>query len=144
MGLVEAALLAVDPAEAEGEVEGLGVGDARLRRALLLAIFSQTPGEESAFVSSHSSNSGGPAKQPNLQSSTVHLPGVVRSDCGRHEPDNLEDQMAAIPDEAKHLFESKDFAHVATLNADGSPQVSAVWIGLDGDLITFNTAEGLG
>jgi PPOX class probable F420-dependent enzyme len=50
--------------------------------------------------------------------------------------------MAAIPDEAKHLFENKDFAHVATLNADGSPQVSAVWVGLDGDLITFNTAEG--
>ena len=50
--------------------------------------------------------------------------------------------MAAIPDEAKHLFENKDFAHVATLNADGSPQNSAVWIGLDGDLITFNTAEG--
>jgi PPOX class probable F420-dependent enzyme len=50
--------------------------------------------------------------------------------------------MAAIPDEAKHLFENKDFAHVATLNADGSPQVSAVWIGLDGDLVTFNTAEG--
>jgi PPOX class probable F420-dependent enzyme len=50
--------------------------------------------------------------------------------------------MAAIPDEAKHLFEDKDFAHVATINPDGSPQVSAVWIGLDGDLITFNTAEG--
>jgi PPOX class probable F420-dependent enzyme len=49
---------------------------------------------------------------------------------------------AAIPDEAKHLFENKDFAHVATLNSDGSPQVSAVWIGLDGDLVTFNTAEG--
>jgi PPOX class probable F420-dependent enzyme len=50
--------------------------------------------------------------------------------------------MAAIPDEAKHLFENKEMAHVATLNADGSPQVSAVWIALDGDLITFNTAEG--
>jgi PPOX class probable F420-dependent enzyme len=50
--------------------------------------------------------------------------------------------MAAIPDEAKHLFEGKDFAHVATINADGSPQVSAIWIGLDGDLVTFNTAEG--
>lgn len=49
---------------------------------------------------------------------------------------------AAIPDEAKHLLEGKHFAHVATLNADGSPQVSAVWIGLDGDLVTFNTAEG--
>ncbi len=50
--------------------------------------------------------------------------------------------MAAIPNEAKHLFEGKDFAHVATINSDGTPQVSAVWIGLDGDLITFNTAEG--
>lgn len=50
--------------------------------------------------------------------------------------------MAAIPDQAKHLFENKDFAHIATLNADGSPQNSAVWVGLDGDLITFNTAEG--
>src|ERR1700743_3156896 len=50
--------------------------------------------------------------------------------------------MAAIPDEAKHLFENKDFAHVATVNKDGSPQVSAVWVGLDGDLVTFNTAEG--
>jgi PPOX class probable F420-dependent enzyme len=50
--------------------------------------------------------------------------------------------MAAIPDEAKHLLENKDFAHVATLNDDGSPQVSAVWIGIDGDLVTFNTAEG--
>jgi predicted pyridoxine 5'-phosphate oxidase superfamily flavin-nucleotide-binding protein len=48
--------------------------------------------------------------------------------------------MAAIPDEAKHLFEDKEMAHVATLNADGSPQVSPVWIALDGDLITFNTA----
>jgi PPOX class probable F420-dependent enzyme len=50
--------------------------------------------------------------------------------------------MAAIPDEAKHLFENKDFAHVATINSDGSPQVSAVWVGIDGDLVTFNTAEG--
>ena len=50
--------------------------------------------------------------------------------------------MAAIPAEAKHLFEGKDFAHVATINPDGSPQVSAVWVGMDGDLVTFNTAEG--
>jgi PPOX class probable F420-dependent enzyme len=50
--------------------------------------------------------------------------------------------MAAIPDEAKHHFENKDFAHVATINPDGTPQVSAVWIAMDGDLITFNTAEG--
>ena len=50
--------------------------------------------------------------------------------------------MAAIPDEATHLLEGKHFAHVATINSDGTPQVSAVWIGRDGDLVTFNTAEG--
>ncbi|MBS1879708.1 MAG: PPOX class F420-dependent oxidoreductase [Actinobacteria bacterium] len=50
--------------------------------------------------------------------------------------------MAKIPDAARHLFEGQSFAHVATLNPDGSPQVSPVWIGLDGDTVTFNTAEG--
>ncbi len=50
--------------------------------------------------------------------------------------------MTAIPDEAKHLLEGKHFAHVATINPDGTPQVSAVWVGIDGDLVTFNTAEG--
>ena len=51
--------------------------------------------------------------------------------------------MAAIPDEAKHLFEGKNFAHVATINKDGSPQVSPVWVRIEGDLIVFNTTEGL-
>lgn len=51
--------------------------------------------------------------------------------------------MAAIPDEAKHLLEGRNFAHVATINADGTPQVSPVWVGREGDLLTFNTTEGL-
>ena len=50
--------------------------------------------------------------------------------------------MAAIPEDAKHLLEGKHFAHVATVNSDGTPQVSAVWIGTDDDLVTFNTVEG--
>jgi PPOX class probable F420-dependent enzyme len=50
--------------------------------------------------------------------------------------------MAEIPAAARHLFEGKSLAHVATLNPDGSPQVSPVWIGLDGDTVTFNTAAG--
>jgi PPOX class probable F420-dependent enzyme len=50
--------------------------------------------------------------------------------------------MAEIPADAKHLFEGTNFAHVATVNPDGSPQVSPVWIGLEGDRIVFNTAKG--
>ncbi|MGB0119895.1 MAG: PPOX class F420-dependent oxidoreductase [Solirubrobacterales bacterium] len=48
----------------------------------------------------------------------------------------------SIPDEAIHLLEGKHLAHVATLKADGAPQVTPVWIGHEGDLITFNTAKG--
>jgi len=48
--------------------------------------------------------------------------------------------MAAIPDEAKHS-RRKNFAPWRPINSDGSPQVSAIWIGIDGDLVTFNTAE---
>jgi PPOX class probable F420-dependent enzyme len=31
------------------------------------------------------------------------------------------------------LIESGPLAHLSTVNADGSPQVSGIWIGLDGD-----------
>ena len=36
---------------------------------------------------------------------------------------------------ARDLLESNALAHLVTLNADGSPQVSCVWVGLDGDEI---------
>ena len=36
---------------------------------------------------------------------------------------------------ARALIESDALAHLVTLNADGSPQVTCVWIGLDGDEI---------
>jgi PPOX class probable F420-dependent enzyme len=36
---------------------------------------------------------------------------------------------------ARGLLESDALAHLVTLNADGSPQVSCVWVGLDGDEI---------
>lgn len=42
----------------------------------------------------------------------------------------------------KALFEGKNFGHLATLMPDGSPQVSPVWVDLDGDDIIVNTAEG--
>ena len=38
-----------------------------------------------------------------------------------------------IPPEIKALIESGCPAHLVTLNPDGSPQVTLVWIGIDGD-----------
>ena len=36
---------------------------------------------------------------------------------------------------ARELLESDAIAHLVTLNRDGSPQISCVWVGLDGDEI---------
>lgn len=40
--------------------------------------------------------------------------------------------MAPIPPEAREVLESDALAHLVTINADGSPQVTCVWVGLDG------------
>ena len=40
-----------------------------------------------------------------------------------------------LPDSARNLVESGSLAHLVTLNPDGSPQVTCVWVGLDGDEI---------
>ncbi|HEX5820891.1 MAG TPA: PPOX class F420-dependent oxidoreductase [Solirubrobacterales bacterium] len=41
--------------------------------------------------------------------------------------------MADLHPEARKLIESGRLAHMVTLNPDGGPQVSCVWVGLDGD-----------
>jgi PPOX class probable F420-dependent enzyme len=43
---------------------------------------------------------------------------------------------------ARSLFEAPNLLFVATVNLDGSPQVSPVWTELDDGRITFNTARG--
>jgi len=43
--------------------------------------------------------------------------------------------MLSLPASARELLESDALAHVVTINEDGSPQVSCVWVGLDGDEI---------
>jgi PPOX class probable F420-dependent enzyme len=43
--------------------------------------------------------------------------------------------VAEIPPEARAVLESDALAHLVTLNADGSPQVTCVWVALDGDEI---------
>lgn len=49
--------------------------------------------------------------------------------------------MAQLTEKARELFEAANFAAVATMMPDGSPQVSVVWIETEGDLIAFGTAE---
>jgi PPOX class probable F420-dependent enzyme len=45
--------------------------------------------------------------------------------------------MSVLTTPARQVIESNRLAHCVTLNADGSPQVSAVWVGLDGDEIVM-------
>jgi len=42
-------------------------------------------------------------------------------------------EKSGLPRELRDLIASGPMAHLATINADGSPQVTVVWIGLDGD-----------
>lgn len=43
---------------------------------------------------------------------------------------------------ALELFEGPNFAHLATVNPDGSPQVSPVWVHARDGLIEVNTSRG--
>ena len=38
-----------------------------------------------------------------------------------------------MPEELKDLVESGPLTYVSTINVDGSPHVTAIWIGFDGD-----------
>jgi PPOX class probable F420-dependent enzyme len=49
--------------------------------------------------------------------------------------------MAALHPEARSLLESDALAHLVTLNRDGSPQVTCVWVGLEGDEIVSGHME---
>ena len=48
---------------------------------------------------------------------------------------------ATLSPGVRKLFEDKNFAHVATLMPDGSPQVTPVWVELQGDYIVWNSDE---
>ncbi|WP_181772181.1 PPOX class F420-dependent oxidoreductase [Amycolatopsis pittospori] len=49
-----------------------------------------------------------------------------------------------LPEPVRELVDGKNFATVATLDADGGPQTSVVWVGLDdGDLVFSATEDRL-
>ena len=41
--------------------------------------------------------------------------------------------MTGLPKQLRDLVESGPLAHLSTINPDGSPQVTLIWIGFDGD-----------
>ena len=40
-----------------------------------------------------------------------------------------------LPESARELVESEALAHLVTLNPDGSPQITCIWVGLDAEEI---------
>jgi PPOX class probable F420-dependent enzyme len=48
----------------------------------------------------------------------------------------------ALTDSARAALEAPNFWHLATVNPDGSPQVTPVWVHTKGDRITVNSALG--
>ncbi len=47
-----------------------------------------------------------------------------------------------LPDTVKQFLTLRAYGHVVTRNQDGSPQMSMVWMDVDGNEVLFNTAEG--
>jgi PPOX class probable F420-dependent enzyme len=48
----------------------------------------------------------------------------------------------SIPDKYRDLFTKRAFASLATIMPDSSPQVTPVWVDLEGELVLVNTARG--
>ena len=45
----------------------------------------------------------------------------------------------SLPDSVRAIVDSDALAHVVTINADGSPQATLAWIGIEDDEIVFGT-----
>ena len=47
-----------------------------------------------------------------------------------------------LSDAALRLVDGRNYAVLATVNPDGSPQTSVIWVGRDGSDLLFSTVEG--
>ena len=50
--------------------------------------------------------------------------------------------MSKLTDEQVKILHGKHLAYIATVNLDGSPQVTPVWVDTDGEAVIMNTAIG--
>jgi PPOX class probable F420-dependent enzyme len=46
-----------------------------------------------------------------------------------------------LDDRVKGLLDGRPFAVLATLNPDGTPQTSVIWVARDGDVLVFSTHD---
>lgn len=51
-------------------------------------------------------------------------------------------RTSTLAPEVREFLATRCYVHLATLMADGSPQVSPVWAETDGDLVVVNSAAG--
>jgi len=47
-----------------------------------------------------------------------------------------------LPESAKKVLQDKAYGHVVTSATNGRPQVTMVWVDVEGDEVLLNTAEG--
>jgi len=48
----------------------------------------------------------------------------------------------SFSDATLRLLDGRNYAVLATVNGDGSPQTSAMWVGRDGEDLLFSTVQG--
>jgi PPOX class probable F420-dependent enzyme len=54
------------------------------------------------------------------------------------------ESMSALSPELRELIEAGPMAHLSTINPDGSPQVTVIWVALDGDeLVSTHMRENV-
>jgi PPOX class probable F420-dependent enzyme len=47
-----------------------------------------------------------------------------------------------LPDPVRDLFDAANYATLSTIEPDGSPQASVIWVKSDGDDVVFSTVKG--
>ncbi len=50
--------------------------------------------------------------------------------------------MAGLSEQVRTRVAAPTFWHLATVNRDGSPHVTPMWVDIEGDYVMFNTAIG--
>lgn len=50
--------------------------------------------------------------------------------------------ISKLTDSARKLLEGKNLLYITTINKDGSPQITPVWVDTDGQHVLVNTAVG--